>query len=276
MFDEVIKDFPSRENYNNAGVAKLLAALQLKAGKMVEFIYPIELDGISRLQGASRDGVVEDKVRITTYLHKARQNFETAIRLDPAYFKAYINLACVMDVLDNWDGAVGVLKDLLTKAPVTTQQTIKINLIKGIASFHAGETAKADGYFNMLAFGMDSIIDYNIRMYQLKARPLEFALFADDWKKRNKQINGIISDSLKNYFERSVQQTKHCTNVSGDTIKICRNGNNTAIEITIKNNKRYKAVSFINANNITELTKENQYWLINIKGQNKSWIIKEL
>ena len=120
FFEELNQHFPSRENYNNLGVAKVLKVLPEKTISKAErenperFVYPIQYDTASRLKNyEDTRGLDDDKVMaLETLLKSAKHDFEKAISLDPTYTMSYINLACTLELLGNYDSAIGKIKEL--------------------------------------------------------------------------------------------------------------------------------------------------------------------
>lgn len=147
-FEEVNTYFPSRENYNNIGVVKTLQALDLKILTSEEyhnpkrFLYPLEVDNTSRLNSnGSRSGSGEtQQEQMTVLLKSAQKDFEKAISLDVHYKKAYVNLACVFDLLGNPEAALGKIKEL----PKEQQKEIDAQRILAIAYYHADNEKKAE------------------------------------------------------------------------------------------------------------------------------------
>lgn len=146
LFEEVNRDFPARENYANIGVMKTLKALQLKVLAKEEydfpqrFLYPLEIDNASRLYQNSTRGIDEEKQeQMIALLKSAQKDFEKAISLDPDYTLAYINLACVFDLLDNPEAAIGKIKELA----LDKQKTVDAQRILAIAYYHVGMEQKA-------------------------------------------------------------------------------------------------------------------------------------
>lgn len=152
LFETVNQDFPSRENYNNIGVIKTLKALDLKLSSLEEnkfpnrFLYPLETDNKSRLERDNTRSTGNDNGTIMTLLKSAQKDFEKAISLDPNYTKAYINLACVFDLLDNPEAAIGKIKEL----PLDKQVSIDAQRILAIAYYHADLEKKADDIWKEL------------------------------------------------------------------------------------------------------------------------------
>jgi tetratricopeptide (TPR) repeat protein len=153
-FNIVNNDFPSRENYNNLGVAKTRKALDLKAPSTIEkenpdrFLYPLEIENKSRLSIEITRGGLDDSSEEIEYLLKvAQKDFQEAIRLDPSYTKGYINLACVYDLLENPNAAIGTIKGL---KPIEKQNTIEAKRILAIAYYHNNQEELAVAIWNAL------------------------------------------------------------------------------------------------------------------------------
>ena len=115
----LLQKFPSRELLNNAGVCQLHYALYKTDKYEMPFALPVELDGQSRLQIATtRSGWNQDDVVAKQALAEARRYFEEAIRKDPAYTPAYINLACCHLLAQNYEAAIGRLNERMNQADV--------------------------------------------------------------------------------------------------------------------------------------------------------------
>jgi tetratricopeptide (TPR) repeat protein len=148
-FEYLNRYFPSRENYNNAGTAKTLWALQLKPLERVEYInplfrYPIEIDADSRIKVSGNRTIDEDALIMDSLLISAKSDFEKSIHLDPKYTKAYINLACVYDLLGNPEAAIGKIKEL----PKKEQNSRQAFILLGIAYYHTGNEILSKEYFD--------------------------------------------------------------------------------------------------------------------------------
>ena len=153
LFEEVNRDFPSRENYNNIGVIKTLQALNLKVLAKDEFdypkrfLYPLEIDNTSRLnKEGTRGSNEEDQEQMSSLLKSAQKDFEKAISLDTNYTVAYVNLACVFDLLDNPEAAIGKIKEL----SFDKQKSIDAQRILAIGYHHADNEKKAETIWNEL------------------------------------------------------------------------------------------------------------------------------
>jgi len=150
QYDEAIAQFtkandfiPYRENYNNLGVARTLKAIEKlpieDKNHPSRFVYPLEVDFSSRLQNESTRGIDDELEEKGALLKEAQKDFQEAIRLDPSFTKAYINLACVLDLLGNYPKAVGTILDLSNE----NQKTKDAQRILAIAYFHDKQEKKA-------------------------------------------------------------------------------------------------------------------------------------
>ncbi len=127
LFGHLAQIFPSREMFNNAGVAFALEAVRLLPPKTVPYVYPFELDAETRLlnheqqgQRAARAGQADDNsARVSRLLRRAQSAFEQASRRDNRYATAMVNSAAVQSLLGNQDDAIscsGVLMPRISSA----------------------------------------------------------------------------------------------------------------------------------------------------------------
>lgn len=145
-FNTVNNDFPSRENYNNLGVAKTRKAILLKVRTSEEykfpdrFLYPLEVENKSRLAQETTRSNNDRAQQMTELLLSAQKDFQEAIRLDPKFTKGYINLACVFDLLKNPEAAIGKIKELSFEQ----QNEPDVRRILAIAYYNADMEKKAE------------------------------------------------------------------------------------------------------------------------------------
>lgn len=145
-FEKANSFIPFRENYNNIGVAKALKALLLKPKTLEEakfpnrFLYPIEIENKSRLSQDVTRTLDDASDKMEQLLKSAQKDFMEAIRLDPSFTKAHINLACIYDLQDNPMAAIGKIKELTT----TQQKTKEAQRILAIAFYNADLETKAE------------------------------------------------------------------------------------------------------------------------------------
>ena len=132
---------PYRENFNNIGVAKTRQALDLKEANTIErewperFFYPLEIENKSRLNKEITRSLDDSTEEMEMLLKDAQKAFENAIRLDPSFDKGYINLACVLDLLGDPEGAISkVTKQLL---PKDKRESVDAQRVLAIAYSHS-------------------------------------------------------------------------------------------------------------------------------------------
>lgn len=115
LFGYLSQIFPSREIFNNAGVARALEAMSLSTENASHFAYPFEIDAETRLRNnAMREmkekggkGPLEDtEERRNKLLQRASEDFEKSINIDKNYAVGYINLASVYDLLGKHEDAL--------------------------------------------------------------------------------------------------------------------------------------------------------------------------
>jgi tetratricopeptide (TPR) repeat protein len=233
-FNEVLRFFPSRENYNNKGAAQLKLALQKLPLPSIPFIYPIEFDGFSRLQSntnATRSFEDTTEEVLQKLLIDAKQNFEKAINLDPTYIRAYTNLAIVYDILGNYDAAIGKLNEL----PKALPDSNNVNLIRGIAYYHNDQDKKAAQSFAKLPDNMDNIFGYNKQLYQIKDEMMATIIaFTTKWNSKKQNVE--IPQNLKTDLEKSIPNFKNCKEIFvSDSLKVCSNNYGNELKIIVGN-----------------------------------------
>lgn len=137
-FDKANSFIPYRENFNNLGVARTLKALNLRVPDEIEkqfpirFTYPLEVDSKSRLLMERTRALDDNEEEVKVLLRSAQKDFEKAISLDTDYTKGFINLACVFDLLENPNAAIGKINELSKE----NQTTIAAKRILAIAYYH--------------------------------------------------------------------------------------------------------------------------------------------
>lgn len=246
-FNYLNKFFPSRENYNNLGVARLLLALKLKPLQAVEFIYPVEIDAVSRLKIAGTRGLDEDRdARITDLLQAAKKDFETAVRLDPGYTKPYINLACVYDVMGNYEAAIGRINEITSKA----KDDISALEIKAIAYAHSENDKKANETFLQIQNLTKDTARYNYKMFELSRE----SLFSSESFKQQWLSMARIDSSYLKLVNDEIERAKNSDS------KI----NNTETKTQISDIPSFTVMSQTQKNSLL-LTIQNQDERLNIQ-----------
>ena len=160
VFDRVAADFPSREILNNAGVARAVEAALLFPKEQLAAAYPWSLDGETRLRLPSPaerprgDPSPEPpEERRTRLLDEARERLEDAVRRDPGYALALINLACVEELRGRRGTAADLAGSAIDLARRNEQTSLEklARLARAIAWLH-GDRAE-EGRKELAALG---------------------------------------------------------------------------------------------------------------------------
>lgn len=102
-YNFILKEYQSRELFNNAGVCAFLAALDYFTDKEVPFFYPVELDLEGRSAGKGSPGDAE-RIR-QQLLNQALRHFRYAATLDEGYAPAQLNMGCTYALLGDYHRA---------------------------------------------------------------------------------------------------------------------------------------------------------------------------
>jgi len=172
-YDRLIAEFPSRELFNNAGVALGLHALSLIGGEDARFIYPLELDADTRLRGVEVEGGSinrstrspdpADSALIVRLLDSAKVRFESAIQRDPRYAPAVINLATIQVLRHQYDSAIALARKA-KKLDATPRVAVLASTIESIALARRGEGAAALRLLSALedAADLEDLVETNL------------------------------------------------------------------------------------------------------------------
>lgn len=148
-YEHIMSTFPSREIYNNAGVALAQEAVGLFSPEELKFVYPFGLDLDTRLNQAGTKGVGESKeAKRKRLLIQALADFKEAVQIDDQYAAAYSNLALTHALLDEPELALGFAKKavkLATNEEISSGNLLLGNayLAQGIAAFKSKDKALA-------------------------------------------------------------------------------------------------------------------------------------
>jgi tetratricopeptide (TPR) repeat protein len=161
-FEYLVNRFPSREILHNLSAAKLQQALELATSlEPPGFIYPVELDGRSRLISRQRSAISPAAAQhLPRLLLEARKYAEKAREIDPAYVPAYINLACIYSLQGNQAAAIGVINEL-GAARITRNACT----IRAIAYYRDNQLPKARKDFETAQQQGGSMARYNLALF---------------------------------------------------------------------------------------------------------------
>ena len=149
-YDYIGKTFPSREVYNNSGVALALQAVKLFTKKELKYFYPFGLDTDTRLNGyTTRAGGETKEEKRKRLLEEAQEQFKSATRMDKTYAAGYVNLALVNILLDERELAIGYAAKAIKLAKKEGNALLEANgwMARGIAQAKEGEPDEAEAAF---------------------------------------------------------------------------------------------------------------------------------
>jgi tetratricopeptide (TPR) repeat protein len=189
LFAHLARIFPSREMFNNAGVAFALEAVRLLPPKSMPYVYPFELDAETRLlnheqqgQRAARAGQEDDQsARRLRLLRRSLSAFEQAIRRDNRYATATVNSAAVQSLLGNQDDAIRLAGSALATAReggerVTVSHAM---VVRGIALARSGDAPKARSELEAARQIVPDLVATNIAALDGRAVPTLAATHTD-------------------------------------------------------------------------------------------------
>lgn len=130
FYEYVIREYQSRELYNNMGVMILLEVIDNENSK---WFLPVELD----LESHSGRGSSGFANRREAMLREAIKNFQSAINLDLNYAPAYLNLACAYTLLEDYARArfyAEIEVSSLAKKSSNSKTLSDANVLLGIIS----------------------------------------------------------------------------------------------------------------------------------------------
>lgn len=166
----IIKDFQSRELYNNLGVLSTLAAMDFfTLDELNNFRYPIELDVESRLQairGEDDEIAFAEKLAVRKrLLDDAADSFNKTLVLDKNYPIALLNLACVYTLNESFMDAEYFSAKALQLAQDEKWAKTKSDIIvlQGIIAAKQNDQKKAKELFEKAAMLNNYLATYNLK-----------------------------------------------------------------------------------------------------------------
>ena len=147
----ILKEYQSRELYNNVGVAAVLEALDLFTETEVKYKFPIELDLNFGGKGSKGLGYGDEKEeKRKKLLREAIRHFDYALSLDDQYAPAYLNKACAYTLLEDYTRAqfyAEVEGMAVAKATDKTKTATDIKVLLGIIAARNNNVEKAGDFF---------------------------------------------------------------------------------------------------------------------------------
>lgn len=241
MYDFITSKYAFKENYNNAGVARLNTAIELLLTNNPEkmpFLLPIELDALSRLSFSVErsDATTDNSERCKQLLLEANDKFSKAILLDKKYALAYLNMACANILLGNPDAALGNIKDL----EINGVKNKDSYTVKAIAYYSKGDKKNAMSNFELAKKYNATNADYNLKLMKSKDSfwnflP-DFSGFIDKYFSNKKPVLTLVN--LQNETKQFGMQDLKLP-VYARSIQISTKPN---IEVSYTENKSYDAI----------------------------------
>jgi tetratricopeptide (TPR) repeat protein len=222
-YEYILKDYQSREMYNNLGVAALLEVLD---DDNQPFFFPVELDLRSR---AGRGGQAEKRTRL---LQLAIQHFDAAIGLDPDYAPGYLNKACAYALLEDYNRAkfyatIEASERALKSGATKTASDVQVLL--GIIAHAQGDVEGAKKLFQQEADKKNALAAKNLQVLLKEPETSTGGSFAGGLKAET-----IDSISL-NQFERNLQFEKETVQKLSESMRLMQHnpaGKNSKIYIS--------------------------------------------
>lgn len=161
-YNYILKDFQSRDIYNNAGVTALLSALPYFTKKEMPYGLPIELDPTSRL--AKNTTRTNDQSRVQERekrIQQALEYFEWALLLDRQYPPAYLNTAAAYVLLEDWDEANYWIKKT-SKQNLNEKMTADLLVLKGIVAAQQEDLKGAKDWWEKATAASSNLATVNL------------------------------------------------------------------------------------------------------------------
>lgn len=128
----ILRDFQSRDIYNNAGVTALLSALPFFTKEEMPYGLPVELDPKSRLERNNTRNTDQTRLRERkNRIAKALKHFDQAIDLDEHYAPAFLNMAAAFVLLQDWEAANDWIKKA-GKEDLNEKMKADLLVLKGV------------------------------------------------------------------------------------------------------------------------------------------------
>lgn len=224
-YEYILKNFQSRELYNNLGVVALSAAIFYSPKITTNYAYPFELDAASRLQHAQRGGAgdfLAQKEKREKLLQEAIQYFKTAVLLDESYAPGYLNLGCAYALL-NEPGEAAYFAHKAKKYAVQNRNDRAVSdalVLLGIIAAQENEPAKAQEYFDQALLKDNSLATINKDLLNGEAALVMFAPMQtnDAGKAGQASIEGVSLNKMAVQLEREELQPTYLLEINRETV----------------------------------------------------------
>ena len=183
LFAHLAQIFPSREMFNNTGVAFALEAVRMLPPKSLPFIHPFELDAESRLLNQEQNGQRiarsdtggDLSAHRTRLLRRALKAFEQASRRDTRYAAAKINCAAARSLLGDQDEGISLATSALAMARENGERVAAGHalIMRAIALARSGETQRARSDLEAASQVVPDLASINLAVLEGGRPPLQ-------------------------------------------------------------------------------------------------------
>lgn len=172
-YDFIIKDFKSREIYNNAGVTALLSALPFFTKKEMPYALPVELEPTSRLgKRTTRNMDLTRQQERKKRIRKALEDFEWSYRLDQQYAPALLNKATAFLLLKEWEDAEYWLRKA-RKEDLSPKLSADLLVLEGVIAAQQEDQTGARKFWEQAAEMNNYLAEINLHILQSGELPPE-------------------------------------------------------------------------------------------------------
>jgi tetratricopeptide (TPR) repeat protein len=173
VFETVAKEFPSREAFNDSGLAHHKLALEYSSQNW-GFKKSVILDPVARAIEPVREEFPQADL-FSEFLNEAIAQYRQAITRDPAYVAVRINLASALEDKSDYPGAIRELEAVLKMSPSAQERARTLNNL-GVIAAKQSQLEKASAYFKQAVKADTTFSDphFNLaRISELQNNPKE-------------------------------------------------------------------------------------------------------
>ncbi len=192
-FDYILKDFQSREIYNNVGVIATLIGMQFVEEQYRKYGFPLEIDVESRLKNGKRGQM--ETLMAQQVLAEAIDYFKKARNLDENYPIALLNMACVYTLMNNYEDAEYFARKALKLCEQPQWEATKsaVYVLQGILADFKENLGEAETLFQKAADLGNTLAVMNLKV--LKNEPIEsLKIKVSNASSKKDQIHGFSLD----------------------------------------------------------------------------------
>ena len=203
-FKKIIKEgFVSKEIYNNLGILYFKSAIKLMRSDDI-FAYPFEFDAESRLNEISTRAISNstNDSEIKDLIEKGIKSLKQAIKRDPYYNSAYLNLSCGNSILaELYSSDDNLKKDYIKKSKNNLSRCTTASddrtIIEAILLYQEGETTSSVKLFKKLSKSGNNLAAINLFKIKLE----EFDSSNDECLNVQKNIDSFEPQNILFGFE---------------------------------------------------------------------------